>query len=244
VWQADDGFAFRLLGGYGYHPGRHAAASTVPTPMSPPELQQFLAAEDGIPIYGLPAPMSQHLFVSVRETLNGYHVRLVIVDRAVRGGDQVASMFTRVLGPPTVSSGPFRVWAESRPKSLARYLHHRHGCTGTTHHLCTRGLVRVMSNAVGKGGAAGHATLTEAKITCSSAHRGDSVSGTSASWTVCDSRIDLSTHRRAQATEHPAAPSATATYTATALPGFGPDAHRLIAGPSRWGLRFLLSLCR
>ena len=112
IWQADDGFAFRLLGGYGYHPGREERATTAPARMSPPQLQQFLTAESGFPLYGLPPPMSQQLLVSVREALDRYHVKLVIVDHSVPGGDKVTSLFTRVLGPPRVSSGQFRLWVD------------------------------------------------------------------------------------------------------------------------------------
>ena len=114
IWQADDGFAFRMLGGRADHPDKDGKATTTPAPMSPPQLQQFLAAEDNDPLvsYGGSPAVTKQLLVEVREVLDVYRVRLVIVDHAVRGGDQVTSMFTSALGPPKVSSGEFRLWAD------------------------------------------------------------------------------------------------------------------------------------
>jgi hypothetical protein len=111
VWQAEDGFAFRMLGGYGYHPGSGGKASTLPSSMNPPQLQDFLVAED-FDRYSSAPTMTPRLLAEVRQALDVYRVRLVIVDGAVRGGDHVTSLFTSALGPPKVSSDEFHLWAD------------------------------------------------------------------------------------------------------------------------------------
>lgn len=111
AWQADDGFRFRLLGGYGFHPDAHGGPSLAPDLMSPPALQTFLAAQDGANPYGPPPPIGPELVASTRRALSRYDVRVVIVDRSERGSAPVVTLFQDALGPPKLSVGRFSLWA-------------------------------------------------------------------------------------------------------------------------------------
>jgi hypothetical protein len=114
LWQVEDGFRFRLLGGYAFHPYSFGLPNLLPNVMNPPGLQQFLAGQGGIPasIYGPPLPVDPALVASTRATLANDHVRLVIVDRSASGSAPVMELFSDVLGPPKLSEGSFSLWAE------------------------------------------------------------------------------------------------------------------------------------
>ncbi len=45
-WQTEDGFGFRLLGGYAYHPDAGGHPTLIPNVMRPSDLQQFLVGQD------------------------------------------------------------------------------------------------------------------------------------------------------------------------------------------------------
>ncbi len=111
VWQADDAFGFRLLGGYAYHPGPSGAGSVVPAVMHPSGLQRFLAGQEGVDLYGRPLPLSPGLVATTRATLAKYHVQLVLVDRSSVGSGPVSALFNSALGAPKVSAGHFELWA-------------------------------------------------------------------------------------------------------------------------------------
>jgi hypothetical protein len=117
AWQAEDGFNFRLLGGYALHPGPTGRPSVWPDPMTPPGLQRFLQAEALPSVFGPPRPVNSDLVATTRESLANYHVRLVLVDRSTTNSGPVVELFTRTLGPPRRSVGNFVVWA-SRKGSL------------------------------------------------------------------------------------------------------------------------------
>jgi hypothetical protein len=114
LWQVEDGFRFRLLGGYAFHPYSFGLPNLLPNVMNPPALQRFLASQGGVPtsIYGPPLPVDPALVASTRTTLDTNHVRLVIVDRAASGSAPVMKLFTEVLGPPRMSDGQFSLWAD------------------------------------------------------------------------------------------------------------------------------------
>jgi hypothetical protein len=69
LWQLEDNFDFRLLGGYAIRSGTSADANqdvnagalahahVDPAPMDPRGLQQFLAYQEGITAYGCPTPV-------------------------------------------------------------------------------------------------------------------------------------------------------------------------------------------
>jgi len=113
LWQVEDGFDFRLLGGYAYHPYSNGLPNLYPSVMSPSGLQQFLAGQGSVPpsIYGPPLPVSPELVATTRTALSKYHVRLVIVDRSVGGSGPVMELFKDALGPPKLSAGQFSLWA-------------------------------------------------------------------------------------------------------------------------------------
>jgi hypothetical protein len=110
LWQAEAGFNFRLLGGYGYlsdfgHP------LLWPSVMSPPGTQQFLASQGGVSFFGPGLPVSPKLVATTRSTVSRYDIRLVIVDRSMSGSGPVMELFKDALGPPELSAGQFSMWA-------------------------------------------------------------------------------------------------------------------------------------
>ena len=117
LWQAEDGFDFRLLGGYAYHPDSSGHALLWPNIMSPPGLQEFLAGSTSpgpaeIHYFGPELPVSPKLVATTRTALSDYHVRLVIVDRSMNGSGPVVELFKDALGPPILSAGRFSLWAD------------------------------------------------------------------------------------------------------------------------------------
>lgn len=115
LWQVENRFAFRLLGGYAYHPDSSVLPNhLLPSLMNPPGLQQFLAGQEGVVLYGPRLPITPRLVAATRTALSRYQVRLVIVDRAVEGSGPVMVLFTRTLGPPTLSAGRISMWADRR----------------------------------------------------------------------------------------------------------------------------------
>lgn len=118
LWQAEDDYGFRLLGGYAYHPDTSGGPTLFPSVMNPPNLQRFLAGQNlaidlfAGPLYGPPLPVSPALVTTTRTTLSRYHVRLVIVDRSFEGSGPVMELFNDALGPPKLSAGPFSLWVD------------------------------------------------------------------------------------------------------------------------------------
>jgi hypothetical protein len=112
LWQAEDGFGFRILGGYAYHPTSSGSGSTLPNPMSPPGLQQFLFEREYFPNHMPSSQISAELVAATRTALRNYHVRLVIVDRSTAGSGPVMGLFTDALGPPSSSAGHISIWTD------------------------------------------------------------------------------------------------------------------------------------
>jgi len=119
VWQVNDDFDFRLLGGYGFHPWPKSADPSgyigldrplEPVPMSPAGLQRFLANQEGVTLYGPQPPLTSSLVAVTRATLSKYDVKVVIVDRSAAGSGPVATLFQRALGRPTTTAGSFVLW--------------------------------------------------------------------------------------------------------------------------------------
>jgi hypothetical protein len=119
VWQVNDDFDFRLLGGYGVHPWPRSADPSgyvgfnrpvEPAPMSPAGLQQFLANQEGVTMYGPRPPLNSRLVGVTRATLSKYNVKVVIVDRSADGSGPVATLFQEALGLPAATAGSFVLW--------------------------------------------------------------------------------------------------------------------------------------
>ncbi len=119
VWQVNDDFDFRLLGGYGFHPWPKSADPSgyigldrplEPVPMNPEGLQRFLANQEGVTLYGSRPPLNSGLVDVTRATLSRYNVKVVIVDRSARGSRPVAKLFQMALGLPTATAGSFVLW--------------------------------------------------------------------------------------------------------------------------------------
>ena len=110
MWQAEDDFKFRLIGGYSYHPTSSGAPTPYPNLMRPSEVQQFLTASGGCPLCGSAIPVSPQVVASTRAFLSRYHVRVVVVDRSVGNSGPVMALFNDALGHPKISVGHFAVW--------------------------------------------------------------------------------------------------------------------------------------
>jgi len=110
MWQARAGFPFTLLNGYAYHPGPDGRRSHEPNRMVPGGLQQFLSAEQGMPLYGTPPPFNAALVRSTRTAVARYDIRLVIVSLATRGSPMVVQLLTLAFGRPTEIDSRFAMW--------------------------------------------------------------------------------------------------------------------------------------
>lgn len=119
VWQVNDDFDFRLLGGYGFQPWPHSADPSgyigldrplEPVPMDPAGLQRFLANQEGVTLYGPRPPLNSSLVAVTRATLSKYQVKVVIVNRRADGGRAVVKLFEMALGLPTATAGSFVLW--------------------------------------------------------------------------------------------------------------------------------------
>ncbi len=113
LWQAETDFKFRLLGGYAYHvyQGQNYP-SLLPNPMSPPDLQRFLADESEVntTVFGALRPVSPTLVAATRSAAARYGIRVVIVDRSASHSGPAVELFDDAFGPPAVSSGHFSMW--------------------------------------------------------------------------------------------------------------------------------------
>ncbi len=110
LWQAEDGFAFRLVGGYAEHPDPDGSPSGFPNPMKPGQLELFLNGQEGWNSYLPPVPVTPELVASTRVDLARYDIQMVVVDRSVSGAEPVIGLFTRVLGQPQRSQDSFTLW--------------------------------------------------------------------------------------------------------------------------------------
>ncbi len=110
MWQAEDDFKFRLIGGYSYHPT--SSGAPYPSLMRPSEVQQFLTASSGCPLCGSAMPVSPQVVASTRTFLSRYHVRMVVVDRSVGNSGPVMELFNDALGHPKISVDHFAVWVD------------------------------------------------------------------------------------------------------------------------------------
>ena len=109
LWQAEDGYRFRITGGYSFHPTRSGRPARAPDPLNPPGTQLFLDSEAGVSKMKA-SPINRKLLAITRATLIRYHVRLVIVDRSQAGSGPVMKLFNEVLGPPNLSADNFSIW--------------------------------------------------------------------------------------------------------------------------------------
>ncbi len=119
VWQVNDDFDFRLLGGYGFHPWPRSADPSgylgldrplEPVPMNPEGLQRFLANQEGVTLYGPRPPLNSSLVGVTRATLSKYNVKVIIVNRSAGGSGPVVKLFEMALGLPTARAGSFVLW--------------------------------------------------------------------------------------------------------------------------------------
>jgi hypothetical protein len=110
LWQLEDGFAFRLVGGYAMHPDMNGKPTGLPNPLEPPGLEAFLTGQEGYNPYVPAVPITPELLASTRASLSANHIEAVLVDNSVKGASPVVDLFTQVLGRPEVSAGTFLLW--------------------------------------------------------------------------------------------------------------------------------------
>jgi hypothetical protein len=101
TWQMDNGYKFRLLGGYAHATNPNGVMVTTRL-LTPSALERALA--------GQPLALSPEAVSGARATLFRYDVGLVIVDRSQPGSAQVAKLISEAVGPPRVSSDHFSLW--------------------------------------------------------------------------------------------------------------------------------------
>jgi hypothetical protein len=111
LWQVEEGFRFRLLGGYAEHPDPNGQPTGFPNPFRPAGLDLFLEGQEGYNRYLPPVPVTPALLSTTQTTFNRYDVRLFIVDRSVKGSETVVGLLTKMLGAPTVADGRFVLWS-------------------------------------------------------------------------------------------------------------------------------------
>ncbi len=117
LWQAGSGYRFRLLDGYALNPGAGGSPEFGPRSITPPGLQQFLANQEGMTLYGR-SPLGRMLLATTRTVLARYDVGLIIVDRGETGAGPVMRLFRSALGPPQVSTGGFSVWSRAESNDV------------------------------------------------------------------------------------------------------------------------------
>ncbi len=110
LWQAEDGFSFRLVGGYAEHPDQDGKPTGFPNLLDPPGLQGFLEGQEGYNPYLPRVPVTPELEALTREAVSRNHIKVVLVDSSAEGAAPVVDLFTRVFGRPEVSNGPFLLW--------------------------------------------------------------------------------------------------------------------------------------
>lgn len=113
-WQAMDGYKFRILGGYAYFKSPNGQGTTQANRMNPPVLQEFLTAQESSNYLAPKLHISSTLVNDTRSTILDYHIRMIIVDRSLRGSGLVMQLFHDALGPPKASSGTLTIWADWR----------------------------------------------------------------------------------------------------------------------------------
>lgn len=122
VWQAEDDFRFRLVGGYALHPDPQGGTTIDPNPLTPPDLTVFLERLEAFSPFLrafnptlTPQVVNSVLVQSARTTLHKYHVQVVIVDRSATAAGPAIDLFTGSLGRPTVSTQRFLLWTNGLP---------------------------------------------------------------------------------------------------------------------------------
>jgi hypothetical protein len=118
VWQAEDDFAFRLVGGFAAHRGTYGTKTPEPNPMKPPELMEFLEVQQEHFTYAYYAPplepVTPELVSETAAALERNRVRIVLIDRTAHGAAPVVQLFRRALGPRSVTIGHFVMWTSRR----------------------------------------------------------------------------------------------------------------------------------
>ena len=110
IWQAEDGYRFRLLGGYVLHPDASGTATIFPGPMVPADLQRYLLHEQSSVVIGSGPPVTTPTAAATKDALARNDVRLVLVDDTEPNSDWVIAVFMEALGPPTIATGSVTAW--------------------------------------------------------------------------------------------------------------------------------------
>ncbi len=89
--------------------------SLFPSLLQPPPVEQFfINQEGGVPFYaGSVVAANGALIAELRQFIAGYHVGVVLVDRATPHSGAVAQVLSRALGRPPVVSGGIDAWYDA-----------------------------------------------------------------------------------------------------------------------------------
>lgn len=127
VWQAQDNFAFRLVGGYSLHPDLRGNTTVDPNSLHPADLTVFLEGLEAFSPYLralnphlTPLVVTPALVERTKEVLDAYHIQVVIVDKAATAAGPAVELFRHALGPPTVSSESFLLWSMASSATSGR----------------------------------------------------------------------------------------------------------------------------
>lgn len=111
LWQAEAGFSFRLIGVYARVPQTNGAPGSQAPPLDPPEVQDFLSAEESSSGAGnIPAGLA----METRQFISAHHVGAIIVSLSAPRAAAVARTFSTAIGAPNLVSGGFEIWVTTR----------------------------------------------------------------------------------------------------------------------------------
>jgi len=113
TWQVDSGFRFRLVGGYAEHPDPTGKPTGMPDPLEPEGLDNFLDGQEGYNPYLAPVPLTPGLVSTLRDVAGRNDIRLIIVDRSVKGSGLVLNAFSQAFGAPQVATSRYALWARA-----------------------------------------------------------------------------------------------------------------------------------
>jgi hypothetical protein len=105
LFQADEGFAYRLLGGYATVRGTDGAGEYWPVLLQPEVIQEFLSQEEAGVHGHYPLPQAAATSDAVCNYLARYKVTTVVIWTDATNASTVAQTFENALGPP-VTPGP------------------------------------------------------------------------------------------------------------------------------------------
>ena len=85
----------------------------MPDPLEPEGLDNFLDGQEGYNPYLPPVPLTPGLVSTLRDVAGRNDIRLIIVDRSVKGSGLVLNAFSQAFGAPQVATSRYALWARA-----------------------------------------------------------------------------------------------------------------------------------